>query len=52
MKKFAFKCVNCKKIILDKNKTFPFCSKKCSNVDLYKWLENKYFITKELDFDN
>ena len=38
------KCINCNKefdIILD---TKPFCSKRCSYIDLNNWLDEKYSI--------
>ena len=40
------KCVNCNKefnITLD---TKPFCSKRCSYIDLNKWISEKYSISK------
>ena len=37
--KSKVKCPNCKKkSVLRFN---PFCSKKCSDIDLIKWLENE-----------
>ena len=45
-------CLNCKKEIDKKSKFHPFCSKRCSNLDLYKWLDNKYIISKDVDVEN
>ena len=45
-------CVNCKKEIDKQNKYFPFCSDKCSKVDLFRRLDNRYVISKNIDFDN
>ncbi len=46
------KCINCQKKINKQDKYFPFCSDKCSKIDLFKWLDNKYIISKDLDLDN
>ena len=45
-------CVNCKKEINKQDKYFPFCSDKCSKIDLFRWLDNRYVISKDIDFDN
>ena len=46
------KCVNCDKefeVTLD---TRPFCSKRCSYIDLNNWLGEKYSIrTNENDYE-
>lgn len=52
MKKKSLICVSCKNKIESNNKYYPFCSNRCSKIDLFKWFDNKYFIPKELDFDN
>jgi len=45
--KNRLKCPNCKKPSL---KPFtPFCSKKCSDIDLGKWLSDESFIKINLD---
>jgi len=36
------KCPACKKRSLDP--FTPFCSKKCSDIDLMKWLSDEYYI--------
>ena len=36
------KCPICKKKALKKN--FPFCSNKCSEKDLSKWISGNYYI--------
>ena len=38
--------------ISENNKFFPFCSDKCSKIDLFRWLDNRYVISKDIDFDN
>ncbi len=35
------KCPNCKKKALDPFS--PFCSKKCSDLDLFKWLSDESY---------
>tara|TARA_B100000963_G_scaffold298611_1_gene270404 strand:- start:19 stop:198 length:180 start_codon:yes stop_codon:yes gene_type:complete len=34
------KCPTCKKV--SKEPYIPFCSKKCANIDLMKWLTDKH----------
>ena len=29
--------------------TFPFCSKRCQEVDLHRWAEGKYSIVEPID---
>ena len=36
------KCVNCNKEFDTKLDTKPFCSKRCSYIDLNKWFGEKY----------
>lgn len=46
------KCPICKsKNIKDikKNKSFPFCSSKCKDIDLYNWLSGEYTYFEEED---
>ena len=45
-------CINCQKEIDKQDKYFPFCSDKCSKIDLFRWLDNRYVISKLIDFDN
>ena len=44
--------MNCQKEIDKQDKYFPFCSYKRSKNDLFKWLDNRYVIYKDIDFDN
>ena len=39
------KCPNCKKIAI--KDFFPFCSKRCSQVDLNRWLGEHYHIDND-----
>ena len=45
-------CIHCQKEIDKQDKNFPFCSDKCSKIDLFRWLDNRYVISKDIDFDN
>ena len=42
LKKKKSKCPTCKKI--SKEPFIPFCSKKCAELDLMKWLTDKHEI--------
>ena len=41
------KCPACKKQSLDR--FAPFCSKKCSDIDLMKWLSDENYINLDLE---
>ena len=45
-------CINCQKKIDIQDKYFPFCSDKCSKIDLFRLLYNRYIISEDIDFDN
>lgn len=38
------KCLQCNKVLLT-HKFKPFCSLRCKNIDLHKWLSNQYSIS-------
>ena len=40
------KCLICKKLI-EKDNYYPFCSKRCSDIDLSKWLTEGYYISED-----
>lgn len=46
-------CPICRKVVVakanDDQTTFPFCSKKCRDVDFFRWSEGRYAIVEELD---
>ena len=44
------KCITCNIEFDIKTDTKPFCSKRCSNIDLNNWLDEKYSIS--IDEDN
>ena len=41
------KCPICGKQILKTKEYVPFCSKKCGDIDLLKWLNGKYFVAED-----
>lgn len=41
-------CPICQKPVDPKEKTFPFCSDRCRNVDLLRWFKGEYAITEPL----
>ena len=43
LRKKKLNCPTCKKSSL--NPFTPFCSKKCADLDLMKWLSNEQFIS-------
>jgi len=45
IKKMNIKCPVCKKKSTESYK--PFCSKKCSDLDLIKWLSDEYQIINQ-----
>ncbi|MFK7776775.1 MAG: DNA gyrase inhibitor YacG [Gimesia sp.] len=46
-------CPICRKVVTanasDDQSSVPFCSKKCREVDLFRWSEGRYAIVEELD---
>ncbi len=46
-------CPICRKAVTvkasDDQSAFPFCSKKCRDVDFFRWSEGRYAIVEELD---
>ena len=43
------KCIMCNKEFDINSDTIPFCSKRCSYIDLNNWLDEKYSIKSEED---
>ena len=45
------RCPTCKQDVLPRaeNKSFPFCSNRCRLVDLGKWLNEEYVLSRPLD---
>ena len=47
-------CPICKKPLAPEalgSDCFPFCSKRCKQVDLVRWMDGKYAVVEELDPD-
>ena len=42
-------CLICKNEILVQSDNYPFCSKKCANIDLTKWLTDEYALEIKSD---
>lgn len=45
------KCPNCKKPVEDEAPTRPFCSVRCKDVDLGRWLNEEYRISRPMTPD-
>ncbi len=39
------RCPTCKKIVLQKESDFPFCSERCRLIDLGKWASGGYVVS-------
>ena len=42
-------CPICSKPTAPDAKAFPFCSDRCRNIDLGKWLNGKYIISRTIE---
>ena len=46
-------CPVCEKVLSDETGTvsrfFPFCSRRCREIDIYRWCTGKYAIIEPLD---
>ena len=45
-------CPTCKNKIIKTKDYFPFCSKHCSDVDLSRWFEEKYYFINNDNTEN
>jgi endogenous inhibitor of DNA gyrase (YacG/DUF329 family) len=41
-------CRTCGTPITEETETFPFCSSRCRTVDMGKWLDGEYRISREI----
>ncbi|MEO1129735.1 MAG: DNA gyrase inhibitor YacG [Planctomycetota bacterium] len=41
-------CRTCGKSITEETEAFPFCSSRCRKVDMGKWLDEEYRISREI----
>ena len=42
-------CPTCGKAVFEDNSAFPFCSKRCRQIDLGKWLSGDYVISRPIE---
>lgn len=42
-------CPVCDQVVKEGMPTFPFCSKRCRTIDLGKWLDGSYRITRPIE---
>lgn len=42
-------CPICKRQVLETEATFPFCSKRCKLIDLARWAQGDYKISRPVD---
>ncbi len=42
-------CPICKAPVKDDSPTFPFCSDRCKKVDLGRWFDGKYLISRAVE---
>lgn len=43
------RCPICSEPTDDSQSTFPFCSDRCKKIDLGKWLDGKYLISRPIE---
>ncbi len=51
-KKNDSKCLVCKKEIFTGDTHYPFCSLRCSEIDLGRWITEKYYFLDQNDENN
>lgn len=49
MNKPKHTCPICKQPVEEGTKTFPFCSNRCQKVDMGKWFDGKYMISRPIE---
>lgn len=45
----SLRCPTCRKIVLQSDPEFPFCSERCRAIDLGKWASGGYVISAPLN---
>lgn len=45
-------CPICEKDAMETNEAYPFCSMRCKNVDLGRWLDGAYVISRPIEQDD
>lgn len=48
----SLRCPQCGKVIEERGPHFPFCSERCRLVDLSRWLDGEYRISRPLRADD
>lgn len=43
------KCPICKTLTSEESEQYPFCSPRCKTIDLGRWADEKYKITRPID---
>ncbi|WP_432800157.1 DNA gyrase inhibitor YacG [Poriferisphaera sp. WC338] len=43
------KCPVCEKQTEEANRSFPFCSERCRTIDLAKWRDESYVISRSIE---
>jgi uncharacterized protein len=46
------RCPTCRKLVVEKDPEFPFCSERCRMIDLGKWASGGYVVSSPLDPDD
>ena len=44
----SYACPTCRKPVREGGENFPFCSKRCRWVDLGRWLDERYRVSRSL----
>ena len=45
----SLRCPTCRKIVLRRDRDFPFCSERCRTIDLGKWASGAYVVSTPLN---
>lgn len=45
----ATACPTCQKPVTQEVKSYPFCSARCRSIDLAKWIDGKYVISRPIE---
>lgn len=45
----TIKCPTCRKPVAEDAATFPFCSDRCKTIDLGKWLDESYRVSRPIE---
>ncbi len=50
MNQKKMKCPTCKAEVGEDEKAFPFCSKRCQVIDLGKWADERFVISRPVEY--